>query len=160
MLQKHRTSRFKVFQRLFTWIIRFKQLPWYPRSFMIWSPDLFNSSFNSHYLTRSGSASVPLYAFLHLKCIPHLTRWRSTVLQDNKDSASFPLRIFPDILSFFHNHILSQHTYTELLFPFCFHGNFDLFSTIILSAFFFPTALIGGLFLLDWEFLKRVEIFV
>lgn len=84
----------------------------------------------------------------------------STVLQENKDSAPFPLGIFPDILSFFRNHILTRHTYTELLFPFCFHANFDLFSTIILSAFIFPIALIGGLFLLDWEFLKRGEIFV
>ena len=76
MLQKHRTSCFKVFQRLVTWIIRFKQLLWYPRSFMIWSPDLFNSSFNSHHISRSGSIFVPLYAFLHLKFIPHLTSER------------------------------------------------------------------------------------
>ena len=68
--------------------------------------------------------------------------------------------IFPDILSFFHPHILTPHTYAELFILFCFHGNFDLFSMINLSTFFFPIALLGGLFLLDCEFLKRMEIFV
>lgn len=121
---------------------------------MIWS----YSSSNSHYVSHTkstGSVSGPRHSFPHLKSIPLLTRWASSYYP-SKDNAAFPLWNLPWLP------LLSPHPHPHpihlrwIKYSFCFQRTFYLFFVVIIGTLLWP----GGLFLLDREFLKRIEIFL